>query len=36
MGSPMSGRADRRAARLSLTHRARVEAGRRCVEQDRA
>ena len=36
MGSPMSGRADRGAARLSLTHWAKVEAGRRCVEQDRA
>jgi hypothetical protein len=36
MGSPMSGRADRGAARLSLTHWAKVEAGQRCVEQDRA
>jgi hypothetical protein len=36
MGSPMSGRADRGAARLSLTHWAKVEAGRLCVEQDRA
>ncbi len=33
MGSPMSGRADRGAARLSLTHWAKLEAGRAPVER---